>query len=798
MRKGLLAVVALVLVYVPVFAGTYLMNDTGQTVYGLRVTFSEPVKITAFGDVLTHVDPTGRATQFTFSGGEVSTSGGEWFNWESATAELMSHEWLTSPAAASFGASSTVQPFPEPDYQVAYDKVIGDAFARDPGGAPGDQPIPNLGITSSQLEMRYTTFLEILIRNTGNEPAAVRSPDAVIGPLDPLHHGWGSEIRVYLGTDSNSALSWVRSILGSIRGWTAQVLGEINTGLGRRYLPSVNDRSEASLVFDFSQVDYVVDRDVVTSVNLDDEGNPVSSVFKISGLFKYEDDFKTRLRGAIVEALLLYKDYDPDLLEHQGYDKDYFEQTAFSKDLLNMIDVLSALRNGRDFSLDKNEVNESPIVVLPETMIAHVGEKVMLDASKSFDPDGQIVKVTWEQVFGTKEGTEYMSANRIPIPDPHATTWTFTPQWSGNYRFRLTITDNEGRSNSRTIDAGVTWEKNPLEMRGADAFAYWDPSSLTTFAPQILKKMVLHGIQWLEFAPYGWMRTKTSTEIVLLGNMYPGCPGFTISDSDLTQLIELAHSLGLKVFLRPTLEFYNWADWRGVLAPSDVGAWFASYKQFITHYARVARDTGVEMFSVGNELLGVQGYTSQWEDVIHAVRSIVPKTTILTYCDQSLIWSYSNVRFWGALDLISVDFYYPITGSGNVWDTGVPKSDNPPYSTYLASITKSFEESLERAHDLYGRDVLIAETGCASVVGANTMPSTWQFDKTAKLDMQQQQDYLEAVLQVASTRSWIRGVFAYCVELKSDLNYQIEDWPFGHSIVGRPAYTMLSYWFSGR
>jgi len=65
MRKLFLALVVVLVFCFPVFAGIYLMNDTGQTVYGLLVTFSEPVIITAFGDALTAVNPTGQATQFT-------------------------------------------------------------------------------------------------------------------------------------------------------------------------------------------------------------------------------------------------------------------------------------------------------------------------------------------------------------------------------------------------------------------------------------------------------------------------------------------------------------------------------------------------------------------------------------------------------------------------------------------------------------------------------------------------------------------------------------------------------------
>jgi hypothetical protein len=94
MRKGVVVVVALVLMFVPVFAGTYLMNDTGQTAYSLRVTFSEPVTITGFGDALTNLNPTGEATEFTFSGGELEAWGGHWLNWEPTSVQLLDHQWI--------------------------------------------------------------------------------------------------------------------------------------------------------------------------------------------------------------------------------------------------------------------------------------------------------------------------------------------------------------------------------------------------------------------------------------------------------------------------------------------------------------------------------------------------------------------------------------------------------------------------------------------------------------------------------------------------------------------------------
>jgi hypothetical protein len=83
-----------------VFAGEYLMNDTGEAVTGLCVVFSEPVRITSFGDVLLSVDPLGVSIEFVFSGAELEAWGGHWLNWEPASARIMSYEWLSDFFAA--------------------------------------------------------------------------------------------------------------------------------------------------------------------------------------------------------------------------------------------------------------------------------------------------------------------------------------------------------------------------------------------------------------------------------------------------------------------------------------------------------------------------------------------------------------------------------------------------------------------------------------------------------------------------------------------------------------------------
>jgi len=104
MARIFLMILGAAILSTPVFSGEYLTNDTGAVVVGLRVAFSEPVTITAFGDVLTNVEPDRQATEFIFSGGTLGAWEGLWFNWAPASATLTEREWLTALPSDSSGA----------------------------------------------------------------------------------------------------------------------------------------------------------------------------------------------------------------------------------------------------------------------------------------------------------------------------------------------------------------------------------------------------------------------------------------------------------------------------------------------------------------------------------------------------------------------------------------------------------------------------------------------------------------------------------------------------------------------
>jgi len=87
--------VALVFLTLPVAAGEYLMNE--EVAYGLRVTFSEPVTVTHFGDVLMTMMPQGEASEFMFYGAELPAWVGHGLMWAPASARIVDYEWLSSP-----------------------------------------------------------------------------------------------------------------------------------------------------------------------------------------------------------------------------------------------------------------------------------------------------------------------------------------------------------------------------------------------------------------------------------------------------------------------------------------------------------------------------------------------------------------------------------------------------------------------------------------------------------------------------------------------------------------------------
>ena len=96
----------------------------------------------------------------------------------------------------------------------------------------------------------------------------------------------------------------------------------------------------------------------------------------------------------------------------------------------------------------------------------------------------------------------------------------------------------------------------------------------------------------------------------------------TPSTSRLAVAIAEAHALHLKVFLRPLLDETTLnakGGWRGVIHPSNVGAWFKSYLAVLTPYLKLAQQEKVEYFAISTELDSLSK-KSNWSSIISTAK----------------------------------------------------------------------------------------------------------------------------------------------------------------------------------
>jgi hypothetical protein len=423
---------------------------------------------------------------------------------------------------------------------------------------------------------------------------------------------------------------------------------------------------------------------------------------------------------------------------------------------------------------------------------------ITLNATASSDPDGQIVSYRWQQMFGTKTGTEYMTSNRIVFSDSTLPILTFSPQWPGNYCFKLRVTDDHNRTNEDMVNVGVCWDRNPLEMQGINSWGYYqDSTSLNSYVSTMVEDLrSKSNAEWIEIAPIWWMENRYSNNVHPLGDFDWNAPGYTIRDTNVVQLIGICHSKGWKVFLRPTIELYHWAEPRIFLEPTDWDLWFGSYKNFITHYARLAERTNVELFAVGNELWGSEKHTQKWRDVISAVRNIYNGHLTYSSMANEYLNQYRPVpEFWPDLDYIGIDDYVCITGEKYDWDSGVEPMNDPPFEIFVRTLEKHIEEIFLPLYQKYNKPILITECGMPNYDGANLDPGYYLDISTKPIDNQEQADYYEAMMQVISKKDWIKGIFMFEHSLQLDFNFQLTDTPISFDFKHKPAEGVLKFWY---
>ena len=104
-------VAVLVMSAVGLAASQTFINKTGKTVTGIKVEFSRSVRITRHDSVFPDQSPTGRAREFTFSGGELHNLGRFTITWLPSSGKVTDYEWIekAQPAQTPQATSPSVK-----------------------------------------------------------------------------------------------------------------------------------------------------------------------------------------------------------------------------------------------------------------------------------------------------------------------------------------------------------------------------------------------------------------------------------------------------------------------------------------------------------------------------------------------------------------------------------------------------------------------------------------------------------------------------------------------------------------
>ena len=267
---------------------------------------------------------------------------------------------------------------------------------------------------------------------------------------------------------------------------------------------------------------------------------------------------------------------------------------------------------------------------------------------------------------------------------------------------------------------GMTW--GWVGTRGT-----WD----TAEAAASMSAMADHAVTWTALAYAAVQATPFSTDI-------PFRDEPTVTDDEIVAAIRRAHGLGLKVVLKPVVNcgdgtwrahigFFDW-DVPGEPSWSD---WFASYREFILHAARIAEAEGCAILCIGCEMVRADGQEAHWRRLIDDVRSVY--SGLITYnCDK---YQEDRVTWWDAVDVISSSGYYPVDS----WEEQLDR--------------------IERVVEASGKPFFFMEAGCPSRTGSPEKPNDWALPGTPSGD--EQLRYYRAMVGACRARPWVGGLMLW-------------------------------------
>ncbi|MCA9609668.1 MAG: hypothetical protein KC619_28915 [Myxococcales bacterium] len=293
----------------------------------------------------------------------------------------------------------------------------------------------------------------------------------------------------------------------------------------------------------------------------------------------------------------------------------------------------------------------------------------------------------------------------------------------------------------------------------------------------LLDHLAALGVTWVSVTPFGRIWSLESTDI-LMDFEAP----YEDNREGIRRLVEQAHERGMQVMLIPHL-WVETEGWRGEIDPGSPEGWAeyqASYRAFVTAWARDAQAFGADAFSIGVECGSWSGrFGAFWTALIAEIRAIYGG--VVTY---SANWDeVDRVLFWDQLDLIGINAFYPLADH-----------DDATFDEYVQGALRA-RQTLGELVAVLEKPVVFTEIGYTTRRNAAVQPWLWPDGMNGvEISEREQARALLASFRAFLPNRWFAGFFVW--RWYADLDDVSQEALWGFSPEGKLAEPTLARVFA--
>lgn len=250
--------------------------------------------------------------------------------------------------------------------------------------------------------------------------------------------------------------------------------------------------------------------------------------------------------------------------------------------------------------------------------------------------------------------------------------------------------------------------------------------------------------------PFGFIRSLDNPKI----NYNWDGQWFGEKKEGVEQYMDELRKRGVKIMLKPQI-WVSRGQFTGYIEMNNEDDWSvleSSYSKFILDFARQAEDLGIEIFCIGTELEKfIKNRPDYWSDLIKKVKKIYKgKLTYAANWDE-----FKRTPFWGQLDYIGLDAYFPVSNE-----------KTPSVEDCIKGWNKH-KTLIKKYHDSIAKPILFTEYGYRSVNYTGKEP--WKVDRSKNdVNLQAQVNATIALYETFWKENWFAGGFVWKWFLQHD------------------------------